>query len=341
MKNNMPIKIDEYSKTPKYKQIINSIIANVENGTVKVGDKLPSVNRLLIKFDISRDTVVKAYDHLKEIGLIDSIPGKGYYVRSTNFKQKAKVFLLFNKLSAHKKIIYDSFSKTLGNEASIDFYIYNNDFRLFKNVIQARKDDHYTHFVIIPHFVEGEEHAFEFLNQLPKHKLLILDKKVKGIEGEYAAVFQDFEEDIYKALHKAKSLLSKYSRIKIIFPSYTYHPKEILSGFNRFCAEYAFESHVVRDINTEHIQEGDVYINLMEDDLVTLIKRVKQLEMKVGEAVGIISYNETPLKEILLDGITIISTDFEKLGETAAKLILENEKSHIANPFRLVIRNSL
>jgi DNA-binding LacI/PurR family transcriptional regulator len=79
----------------------------------------------------------------------------------------------------------------------------------------------------------------------------------------------------------------------------------------------------------------------MEDDLVTLIKRVKQLEMKVGEAVGIISYNETPLKEILLDGITIISTDFEKLGETAAKLILENEKSHIANPFRLVIRNSL
>ncbi|MCB0567590.1 MAG: LacI family DNA-binding transcriptional regulator, partial [Phaeodactylibacter sp.] len=91
----------------------------------------------------------------------------------------------------------------------------------------------------------------------------------------------------------------------------------------------------------EPIQKNEVYINLMEDDLVTLIKRVKHMGLKVGKEVGVISYNETPLKEILLDGITIISTDFQQLGETAARLILQNEKMHIANPFRLVVRNSL
>ena len=115
------IKINEYSKTPKYKQIINSIISGVEKEVLKVGDQLPSVNNLLIKFDISRDTIVKAYEHLKQIGIIDSIPGKGYYIKSNNFRQKAKVFLLFNKLSVHKKIIYDAFSQTLGDQAAIDF----------------------------------------------------------------------------------------------------------------------------------------------------------------------------------------------------------------------------
>lgn len=335
------IKINDYSKTPKYKQIISSIISGVEDGTLTMGDRLPSVNKLLIKFDISRDTIVKAYEHLKEIGIIDSIPGKGYYIKNTNFRQKAKVFLLFNKLSVHKKIIYDSFSKTLGDQASIDFFIYNNDFQLFKNTIVAHKDESFTHFVIIPHFLEGGTNAAEFINQLPMHKLVILDKQIEGIQGDYASVYQDFEEDIYNALIEALPLLEKYRKIKIIFPPYSYHPKEILTGFEKFCDEFAFDHAVVNDILSEPIGKNEVYINLMEDDLVTLIKRVKSIGLRVGQDVGIISYNETPLKEILLDGITIISTDFEQLGKTAAELILTNEKKHLANPFSLVVRNSL
>ena len=335
------IKINEYSKTPKYKQIINSVISGLEQGILKNNDQLPSVNSLIIRFEVSRDTVVKAYDNLKLIGIIDSIPGKGYYIKSTNFRVKAKIFLLFNKLSAHKKIIYDAFSKALGDQATIDFFIYNNDFQLFKNTIQAHKANNYTHFVIIPHFLEGGEHASGFINQLPKHKLILLDKNLGGIEGEYAAVYQDFEQDIYEALVEALPLLSKYQKLKIIFPPYSYHPIEILSGFKKFCAEYAFKYVVVNDIAVEPIARDEVFINLMEDDLVTLIKRVKNLGLKVGKDVGVISYNETPLKEILLDGITIISTDFQQLGETAAQLILKNEKKHITNPFRLVIRNSL
>lgn len=336
-----PIKINELSKTPKYQQIINSIITAVETGMIEKGYRLPSVNKLLIKYDISRDTIVKAYQHLKDLGIIESVPGKGYYIKNTNFRQKAKIFLLFNKLSHHKKIIYDSFSRTLGDEASIDFFIYHNDFQLFKRLILEHKDENYTHFVIIPHFLEGGMSAPEFINQLPKKKLVIMDKKIEGIDGEYSAVYQDFGPDIFNALVEALPLMEKYKKIKIIFPPYSYHPKEILAGFEKFCGEYAFEYAVVSDIEKETIERNDVYINLMEDDLVTLIKRVKNLNLKVGKDVGIISYNETPLKEILLDGITIVSTDFEQLGKTAAELVLSNEKTHIINPFRLVIRNSL
>ncbi|MFK8163983.1 MAG: GntR family transcriptional regulator [Lewinella sp.] len=335
------IVINEHSKTPKYKQIINSIISDIENNELSEGDRLPSINKLLIKFDISRDTIVKAYDHLKQIDIIDSIPGKGYYIKNVNFRQKAKVFLLFNKLSAHKKIIYDSFATTLGDEASIDFFIYNNDFQLFKRTILDHIDNNYTHFVIIPHFLEGAAHAPAFINQLPKHKLVILDKKLEGIEGSYASVYQDFERDIYSILIDALPLLEKYKKLKIIFPPYGYHPKEILAGFEKFCDEFAFAHGVVNDIATEPISTQEVYINLMEGDLVTLIKRVKSLGLRVRQDVGIISYNETSLKEVLLDGITVISTDFEKLGKTAAELILKNEKKHLANPFQLIQRNSL
>lgn len=335
------IKINERSKTPKYKQIINSIMAGVEKEVLKINDQLPSVNSLLIKFNISRDTVVKAYEHLKSIGIVNSVPGKGYYINSTNFRLKTKIFLLFNKLSFHKKIIYDSFSNVLGEEAHIDFFIYNNDPGLFKSAILAHKDQNYSHFVIIPHFEEGGEDAFEYINQLPKHKLILLDRNLEAVRGEYASVFQDFEQDIYQALSDASDLLRKYRKLNILFPRNSYHPKEILFGFRKFCADKSFEHGIVYDISKEPIKKDEVYINLMDDDLVALIKRVKSKGLKVGQDVGIISYNETPLKEILLDGITVISTDFQQLGETAARLILANEKAHITNPFRLIVRNSL
>lgn len=61
------------------------------------------------------------------------------------------MFLLFNKLSAHKKIIYDSFVSAIGEAAAIDFYVYDTNFSLFKKLLLNCKED-YNYYVIIPHF---------------------------------------------------------------------------------------------------------------------------------------------------------------------------------------------
>ena len=335
------IRINEYSKTPKYQQIIDSILSGIERGEIKLDSKLPSVNRLLIDFDISRDTIVKAYDRLQKIGVVQSVQGKGYFVKSEDTKRKARVFLLFNKLSAHKKIIYDSLYQTLGDQASIDFYIYNNDFRLFKNYITNNLSNDFSHFVIITHFLEGGLNAVDIINMIPERKLILLDKKVEGVVGDFGAVYQEFAKDIYSALTQALEPLKKYAKLKIILPSYSYHPYDIIVGFKDFCTEYAFDHEVVEDISACEIVQGDAFINVMEDDLVTLIKRIKARDLEVGKDVGIVSYNETPLKEILLNGITVISTDFNALGRSVGQMILENRREQIANPFQLILRNSL
>jgi len=79
----------------------------------------------------------------------------------------------------------------------------------------------------------------------------------------------------------------------------------------------------------------------MEDDLVELIEKIISLNLKVGKDIGVISYNETPIKKIILDGITTISTDFKLLGEKTAELVLSNSAEHIAIPFLVTQRNSL
>ncbi len=334
------INLDDHSATPKYQQLANSIINAIERGLIGKDSVMPSINELSFEFQISRDTAEKGYKHLKSIGVLGSVPGKGFYIKSTEVNQKLRIFLLFNKLSAHKKIIYDSIATSLAGVAVIDFYIYNNDFALFSNLL-SMKQDQYTHYVIIPHFIEGGENASEVINRIDKSKLILLDKLVPGVEGKYGAVYENFEKDIYQALEQALPRLQKYETLKIIFPEQTYFPLEILQGFYRFCSEYAFGYQVVHNIEEEPIHSGEVFINLMENDLVILIERILSLGLKVGKDVGVISYNETPLKKIILDGITTISSDFAMMGEKTAQLIIDRSTQHIEIPFYLTLRSSL
>lgn len=334
------IKIDEYSATPKYQQIINSILKAVESGRLVQQDILPSINDLGYELEVSRDTAEKGYRYLKQIGVIGSVPGKGYFIKSTVIDHVFNICLMFNKLSVHKKIIYDSFVGALGSNAAIDFYIYNNDFSLFKKLLNNRRED-YTHFVIIPHFIEGGENVYEIINMLPKEKLILLDKKIPGVDGEYGAVYENFSKDIYQALQKAIERLKNYHTIKVLFPRNSYYPKEIIDGFSRFCQDYAFNYKIISDFFENEIRKGEVYITVMEDDLVRLIEKTINEGYEIGKDIGIISYNETPVKKILLKGITTISTDFEQMGKLAAKLVLDGSRQHIEIPFMLTLRDSL
>jgi DNA-binding transcriptional regulator YhcF (GntR family) len=334
------IYFDEFSATPKYQQLANSIIKAIENGKIQIDDVLPSINELSYQYEISRDTAEKGYKYLKKIGIISSVPGKGYYIKSTDVERKLKIFLMFNKLSAHKKIIYDALVNTLGDAATIDFYIYNNDFALFKKILKSCRED-YHYYVIIPHFLEGEENVHNIINTLPKEKLILLDKLIPGVTGNYGAIYENFEKDIYNALEEALPHLTKYHTINIILPHDTYYPVEIINGLNNFCRQYAFNSKVVASIKKEEIKKGEVYINVLEDDLVFLVEKILTQELKIGEDVGVISYNETAIKKIILNGITTISTDFHMMGVKAAEHILNNSVEHIEAPFYLTLRNSL
>ncbi len=334
------IDISYYSATPKYLQLANAIIKAINEGKLKKDEPLPSLNELGDEFEIARATVEKSYKHLRNIGVIASVPGKGYFIKKAHLDNTLKILLLFNKLSPHKKIVYDAFVANIGETASIDFFIYNNDFSFFKKLLSSRIDD-YTHYVILPHFMEGGGNVHEIINTIPKHKLILLDKLVPKVTGEFAAIYENFEKDIYSALEEAKDQLGKYHTLKIIFPEYTHFPKDIVKGFERFCGEYAFNCVIVRDLMEEPINSGEVFITLMEDDLVVLIERILSRPLQIGKEVGVISYNESPLKKLLLNGITTISTDFKLMGELSAKAILENSVVHQEIPFSIIMRASL
>src|SRR5207249_4048422 len=99
-----------------------------------------------------------------------------------------------------------------------------------------------------------------------------------------------------------------------------------MNGLQFFCQEYAFNYRIVQNLEIEEISPGELYISLIEDDLLVLLSKIKKHNFQIGRDVGIISYNETPWKEFVFDGITTMSTDFKKMGEMAANMILQKQK---------------
>jgi DNA-binding LacI/PurR family transcriptional regulator len=89
------------------------------------------------------------------------------------------------------------------------------------------------------------------------------------------------------------------------------------------------------------LKKGRAYLVFSDNDMVNFIKRCKQKEWVIGKDIGLIGYDDTPIKEILLDGITVISTDFAAMGKTAAKMILGEHRGFMENPSGLTVRKTL
>lgn len=332
------ISVEEDADTPKYLQVSNGVIRAIEKRILCKGDQLPSIRQLSDQLDISFDTAKKAYDVLKKRNIVVAAHGKSNVVNATGPIPQHRIFLLVNELGAHQKILYDAFIKTLSCSAEIDLFTYNNSLELFRHHLKAKKPG-YTHCVIIPFMTKGAEEVLETItSSLRLEKLVLLRKQI----NEFASVYEDFDNDIYDALSSARAPLFKYDTLKLVFPASNSYPAEITDGFIRFCNDHGFLFDTMNGFKEDIIlNKGEVFITISDEDLAMVIQRSHSSGWEIGKDIGIISYNETPLKEVLLNGITTISTDFKKMGELAARQVINNSSESIAVPCRLTLRSSL
>jgi len=329
------IQIDDSLGIPKYRQIINSIYTAISAGELALGDKIPSLNEICSEFELSRDTVMVAFNELKSKGIINSIPGKGYYINSIEINVDQKIFVLFDELNSFKEDLYTSFLNSLDNKSNVDIYFHHFNYQVFKNLI-AESIGKYTSYVIMPATFDD---TFNIVSKLPKDRVYILDREKDDL-ADYPVVFQEFEKDVYEALLDGLDLLKKYNKLIMIFPGGK-EPEGRMLGFQRFCKENSFQFEIIRNIENKSIKSGEAYFVPSDRNLVKLVKMAGEKNLKLGTDVGIVSFNDTMLKEVVAGGITTISTDFQLMGRTLARMIQEKSSEKIRNRSALIRRNSL
>lgn len=301
-------------------------------GAYSVDNALPSINQLSLSYKVSRDTVFKAFIDLKERGIIDSTPGKGYYV----VNKQQNILLLLDEYSPFKNTLYNGFIKRLPARYKVDLWFHQYNEQLF-NTILRQSFGRYNKYVVMNF---DNEKLSPLLSKINASRLLLLDFG-QFEKRDYSYICQDFGEAFYRGLLQLDARIKRFRKLILLFVKGTKHPQSTYHSFRKFCADRKLTGEVVDDIEAVEVRKGEVYIAIRQIDVVSIIKQSRAAGLKCGVDFGLIAYNDTPAYEVIDEGITALSIDWGVMGNRAAEFVLTGKPMQIDLPTEIHLRNSI
>jgi GntR family transcriptional regulator len=135
----MLLQINFKSGKPVYLQLVDQIKAAAAAGTVQAGEPLPSIRPLAEELRVNRNTIAKAYGELESQGVIETIPGKGCFVKANNspLKKEVRKKLLEEEID---QVIVQAHHLQVGREEFVDMVGERFEVIEEKRRVSERKD---------------------------------------------------------------------------------------------------------------------------------------------------------------------------------------------------------
>lgn len=319
-------------QSSKVTQLADLISQAISKREFLEGDSLPSINELSRRYGVSRDTVFKAFSDLRERGIIDSTPRKGYFVTG----QVTNVLLLLDQYTPFKETLYNSFAKHLPVNYKVDLLFHQYNERLFSTIVRESVGK-YNKYVVMNF---DNERFSASLNKISPARLLLLDFG-KFEKERYSYVCQDFDESFYGALQRLDDRFSSYRKFVFLFPSSLKHPQSSKDYFFRFCQDYNLSGSVEEDVENLKVEKDTAYLAIKQQDVVKVVKQGRLAGLKCGKDFGLLAYNDIPSYEVIDEGITALTIDWEQMGNEVARFVLGNAVVQKYLPTEVRLRNSL
>jgi len=87
----MIFQVNYSSGKPIYLQLVDQVKAAAASGALRTGDPLPSIRPLAEELRVNRNTIAKAYSELESLGIIETQPGRGSFLRENHAALKKDV----------------------------------------------------------------------------------------------------------------------------------------------------------------------------------------------------------------------------------------------------------
>jgi len=96
----MMLQVDFQAGKPVYLQLADQIRYAAASGRLHPGEPLPSLRPLAEELRINRNTIAKAYAELEAQGIIETIPGKGFFLKQNKspFSEQTREKLLLTEI---------------------------------------------------------------------------------------------------------------------------------------------------------------------------------------------------------------------------------------------------
>src|SRR5467141_5438119 len=87
----MMLQVNFRSGKPVYLQVVDQIKAAAASGALQTGEALPSIRPLAEELHVNRNTVAKAYTELESLGVIETLPGRGCFLKENHSALRKEV----------------------------------------------------------------------------------------------------------------------------------------------------------------------------------------------------------------------------------------------------------
>ena len=87
----MMLQVNFKSGKPVYLQVVDQIKAAAASGALQPGEALPGIRPLAEELRVNRNTIAKAYSELENLGVIETLPGKGCFLKENHSPLRKEV----------------------------------------------------------------------------------------------------------------------------------------------------------------------------------------------------------------------------------------------------------
>ncbi|MBU0478805.1 GntR family transcriptional regulator [bacterium] len=355
-------KIDEVRNLPKYFQLKQILLTNINNGTYSNDGRLPLVRNLMSKHNLSFSTVDNALRELVNEGIIYCEHGKGIFVKNPDLVSDKKIKtigLIVSNLSKNqaRNEILEGIEKILSDRGySLTLRISERDVKKEKELLESFNKDNTSGVLIFPVAVERTTALRNFLS---KHiPIVLVDRYFPHLASVIDYVVSDNEGGAYKAVE----YLIKLGHKKIAHITGLHHYTSIedrIKGYKKALLDNKIkvdEALIKRGASTENwVKVGyNLTSQLFEDNTkftaifanndstaIGAIKAIKENGLNVPEDISVIGFDDNPQASLLEVPLTTVAQLRYDIGTKAAQILLDKIEGKLKAPQHVVLKTKL
>lgn len=328
------------NKTLKYLTVKQSIMAQIQDGALKPGDKLPSEEEYIQTFQVSAITIRKALTELAAEGHVTRIRKKGTFVSDAGSIEDSSHLIAIilsaedNYDISYMQIIKGAQSMAAGQNYSVIVEWCSNNPASEEKAVMRMLDRHVDGFIIYPFALTGCDGIYQLLEEKDIPYVL-----VDRYHAEHPCYYSG--SDNYAGGIIATKELLRLNHTKIKFAAYQFFLQSEQERFDGFCCAmrqaglYVNQDSLLNQFNYDslkaQIQNHEITaIFCCNDKLaIKLMGRLAEYSIRVPQDVSIIGYDDWNNSRNKILGLTTVKQNFDEIGANAAHLLINVMKKQL------------
>jgi DNA-binding LacI/PurR family transcriptional regulator len=338
------------SYIPIYRRLTEFYRNRILTQELAPGQKIDSINRIMERHRVSRETAKLVQDNLRKEKLIVSIPGKGSYITPQAELKKIWGFIVPTFTSNIENLIIQLETESARRCRELIHYLTYNDPAEEEKLVGSMIRDGFEAVIVVPNSNEMLTADF-YRNLIPgSTQVILIDHTMAGSWFQYAV--QSYDLGIRRAVDY---LISRNSGNLLLVQNDIWKGRDLLNELiEHTFREIVEQEYPDRSVNVASNARGlrpDLIkkeriggiLSCSDIDSIKVLGRLKHWGIDIPGEVSLVSYGNTELTEFFEPSITVVDSNYKEMAKHTARLI-ENtgdfiEEQYVIQP-KLIIRNT-